>query len=224
MRVSGSAATAGAPMPGAIELLPAVATPRQLFILLHDAGGQGTDMLELGQVLGGAFPEAAVLIPEGLAGEHADPAVALASGEDNAAALAGRVQRLAGFVRAQQQRFDVLQTDTALAGFGAGASLALALSDAHDGTVGRVLAFGGGYPVWPAKAPAFITLHLLHGQNDAVVPLARMRSDFDHLMTLGADATLDVAATLGHELHPALMDQAVTRLQTCVPLRHWKAV
>ena len=43
-------------------------------------------------------------------------------------------------------------------------------------------------------------------------------------MELGADATLDVAATLGHELHPALMDQAVTRLQTCVPLRFWKAL
>jgi phospholipase/carboxylesterase len=111
---------------------------------------------------------------------------------------------------------------TALAGFGAGASLAL--SDAHDGLVGRLLSFGGGYQVWPTKAPALTTLHFLHGQNDAVVRVARTLSDFHHLMSLGADATLDVAATLGHELHPALMDQAVMRLKTCVPLRHWKAV
>jgi phospholipase/carboxylesterase len=47
-----------------IELLPLGATPRQLFILLHDAGGTAADMLELGNLLGGAFPEAAVLIPE----------------------------------------------------------------------------------------------------------------------------------------------------------------
>ncbi len=224
MSDSASFGIAGASLPGAIELLPAAAAPRQLFVLLHDAGGHGTDMLELGNVLGGAFPEAAVLIPEGLAGTHADPAAVLAAGQEDAEALAARVQRLAAFLRAQQQRFEVLQTDTALAGFGAGASLALALSDAHDGLAGRLLAFGGGYPVWPAKAPTLTTLHLLHGQNDAVVPLARIRSDFDHLLALGADATLDVAATLGHELHPALMDQAVTRLQTCVPLRHWKAV
>ena len=77
--------------------------------------------------------------------------------------------------------------------------------------------------MWPAKAPVLTTLHLLHGQNDAVVPVVRTRKDFEHLMELGADATLDVAAALGHELHPALMAQAVTRLQTCVPLRHWRA-
>jgi phospholipase/carboxylesterase len=181
-------------------------------------------MLELGSLLGGAFPEAAVLIPEGLSGPHADAAGAAAAGLDDAAALAARVEALAAFVRAQQQRFEILQSDTALAGFGAGASLALAFSDAHDGLAGRLLSFGGGYQVWPARAPALTTLHLLHGQNDEVVPLARTRSDFDHLMELGADATLDVARSLGHELHPALMDQAVTRLQTCVPLRAWKAV
>ena len=207
-----------------IELLPVDGAPRQLFVLLHDAGGSAADMLELGQLLGDAFAQAAVLMPEGLSGPHADAAGAAAAGQDNAAALALRVEALAAFVRAQQQRFGILQSDTALAGFGAGASLALALSDAHDGLAGRLLAFGGGYQVWPARAPALTTLHLLHGQNDTVVPVARTRGDFDHLMTLGADATLDVAAKLGHELHPALMAQAVTRLQTCVPLRHWKAL
>ena len=207
-----------------IELLPVTGAPRQLFVLLHDAGGTAADMLELGNLLGGAFAEAAVLMPQGLTGPHADAAGANAAGLDDAEALAVRVEALAAFVRAQQERFDILQSDTALAGFGAGASLALALSDAHDGLAGRLLAFGGGYQVWPARAPALTTLHLLHGQNDAVVPLDRTRSDFEHLMQLGADATLDVAAKLGHELHPALMDQAVTRLQTCVPLRHWKAV
>lgn len=208
---------------GTIELLTPGVAPSQLFILLHDAGGTAADMLALGHVLGGAFPLAAVLIPEGLTGPHADAAGAAAAGQDNATALAGRVEAVASFLRAQQQRFAVLQSDTALAGFGAGASLALALTDAHDGLAGRLLAFSGGYQIWPAKAPSLTTLHLLHGQNDSVVPLARTRSDFDHLMELGADATLDVAATLGHELHPALMDQAVTRLQTCVPLRHWRA-
>jgi phospholipase/carboxylesterase len=206
-----------------IELLTPGVVPRQLFVLLHDAGGTAADMLELGNLLGDAFPEAVILIPEGLSGPYADSAAAVAAGNDDAPALAGRVEILAAFLRMQQQRFDILQSDTALAGFGAGASLALALSDAHDGLVGRLLSFGGGYQVWPARAPALTTLHLLHGQNDSVVSVARTRSDFDHLLELGADATLDIATTLGHELHPALMDQAVTRLQTCVPLRHWRA-
>ena len=191
-----------------IELLSSTDKYCPLFVLLHDAGGTALDMLELGHRLGDAFAEAAVLIPKGL----------------TAPADAQAVNALADFLRAQQQRFNVLQSDTALLGFGAGASLSLALSDAHDGLAGRVLAFGGGYAVWPARAPALTTLHFLHGKNDPVVPVDRIRRDFAHLMALGADATLDVASTLADELHPALMDQAVTRLQTCVPLRFWKAL
>jgi phospholipase/carboxylesterase len=202
-----------------IDLLSAAASPKPLFVLLHDAGGSAVDMLELGNVLGDAFAEAAVVMPEGLSG----PASADA-GPGQADALAQEVERLAAFIRAQQQRFNSLQSDTALIGHGAGATLALALSAAHDGLVGRVLAFGGRYAVWPAAAPTLTTLHLLHGQNDRVAPVARVRQDFAHLMELGADATLDVATSLGHELHPALMEQAVTRLQTCVPLRFWKAL
>jgi phospholipase/carboxylesterase len=185
-----------------VELL-STPTPRQLFVLLHDAGGAAADMLALGNLLGDAFPEAAVLLPEGLSD----------------------VTALAAWVRAQQQRFDLLQTDTALAGFGKGADLALALSDTHDGLVGRVLAFGAAYPAQPdsfVKAPTLTMLHLLHGQLDMTAPVLLARSGFARLTDLGADATLDVAATVGHTLHPALMDQAVTRLQTCVPLRHWR--
>ncbi|MES2911212.1 MAG: esterase [Pseudomonadota bacterium] len=193
--------------PGTIELLSSAPVIRQLFVLLHDQGGTAGDMLALGNLLGDAFAEAAVLIPEGLTGVEA-------------------VAVLAGFLRIQQQRFGVLKTDVALAGLGTGADLALALSDAHDGMVGRVLAFGSAYAGAEGtfkKAPALTTLHLLHGQMDRIAPVALARGGFEHLMELSADATLDVAGSLGHELHPALMDQAVMRLQTCVPLRYWRA-
>lgn len=202
-----------------IELLSQAAparAPRPLFVLLHDAGAAAVDMLELGRLLGDAFAESAVLLPQGLTGSTSDG--------ENPDALARRVEALAGYIRLQQQRLGVLQSDTALAGLGAGSTLALALGIAHDGLVGRVLAFGGGYAVWPAAAPSLTTLHLLHGADDNVAPVARIRADFAHLMELGADATLDVVSSAGHGLHPALMDQAVTRLQTCVPLRFWKSL
>ncbi len=210
-----------------IELLPAAGKHGQLFVLLHDAGGSATDMLALGEMLGNAFAQAVVLIPEGLTGAAAafDDLAGLVQVDAGAAEnLAARVAALAAFLRAQQQDFGLLQSDTALLGFGAGASLALALSAAHDGLAGRVLAFGGSHADWPAGAPQLTTLHLLHGQRDLVVPLARVRQAYELLMELGADATLDVASSVGHELHPALMERAVTRLQTCVPLRFWKAL
>ena len=199
-----------------LELLPADGPPKQLFVLLHDAGGAAADMRALAEVMGKAFAQAVLVMPEGLSSAPV--------GEESLEQLNGRVEALAAFLRAQQERIGLLQSDTALLGFGAGASLALALSAAHDGLAGRVLAFGGTHAHWPTGAPQLTTLHLLHGEHDPVVPVNQAREAYERLMAMKADATLDVASLVGHELHPALMAQALVRLQTCVPLRYWKAL
>jgi phospholipase/carboxylesterase len=211
-----------------LELLPAT-PPRQLFVLLHDAGGAAMDMMDFATRLGESFPEAAVVMPEGAESIHLGqterhwfPAFELTEA-NRPERVAKAVPALVAFVREQQARFGILQSDTALAGFGQGATLALAISDAHDGLAGRVLAFSGAYAALPDKAPVLTTLHLLHGQRDTVVPAQLAQLAYEHLMELGADATCDIASTIGHELHPALMDQAVHRLLTCVPLRFWRS-
>ena len=210
-----------------LELLP-VTAPRQLFVLLHGNGGAALDMLALATLLGESFGEAAVVMPEGFEAIHLGKTErqwfsALELTDNNRSErIAKAVPPLAVFVRQQQERFGILQSDTALAGFADGATLALALSDQHDGLVGRVLAFSGRYAAWPDKAPSLTTLHLLHGQLDEVVPVRLAQQAYAELMALGADATCDIASTVGHELHPALMAQAIHRLQTCVPLRFWR--
>ncbi|MBA3594021.1 MAG: esterase [Pseudomonadota bacterium] len=211
-----------------LELLPA--TPaRQLFVLLHDVGDSAVDMMDFAGLLGDAFPEAAIVMPEGAESIHLGkterqwfPTFDLT--DANHPERVGRaVPSLAAFIRQQQERFGILQSDTALAGFSQGATLALALCDQHDGLVGRVLAFSGAYAALPDKSPALTTLHLLHGQRDTLVPARLTQLAYEHLMELGADATCDIASNIGHELHPALMDQAIHRLQTCVPLRFWRS-
>ena len=211
-----------------LELLPA-STPRQLFVLLHDAGGAALDMLDFANRLGESFPDAAIVMPEGAESIHLGkterhwfPAFELADG-NRPECVARAVAALAIFLREQQARFGILQSDTAVAGFGQGATLALALSDTRDGLAGRVLAFAGNYAALPDKAPALTTLHLLHGRRDEVVPAQLTQQAYARLMELGADATCDVGSGIGHELHPALMDQAVQRLLTCVPLRFWRS-
>ncbi|MES2241989.1 MAG: esterase [Pseudomonadota bacterium] len=211
-----------------LELLPTTA-PRQLFVLLHDAGGSAMDMMELATLIGESFAEAAVVMPEGIESIHLGkterqwfPTFELTDA-NHPERVARAVPALAAFIRQQQERFGILQSDTALAGFSQGATLALALSDQHDGLVGRVLAFSGPYAAWPDKAPALTTIHLLHGQLDTVVPARLAQQAYAELMALGADATCDIASSIGHELHPALMAQAVHRLQTCVPLRFWRS-
>lgn len=204
------------------------AAARQLFVLLHGVGATPASLDGLAAAFADAFADAAVVslaapdaVAPGAAGRRWFDVAGITDAERPArvgAALPGVLAR----VRAMQARFGVLTTDTALVGFSQGAIVALELAARHDGLVGRVLAFAGRYATLPASAPALTTLHLFHGAADAVVAVDHARRAFDHLAALDADVTVDVADGVGHTLHPALIERALSRLATCVPLRTWR--
>ncbi|MDO9074869.1 MAG: esterase [Rubrivivax sp.] len=212
-----------------IEWLPERGHAEQLILLLHGQGQTGAEMAPLAQALRATFPQAAVLAPDA---PHADgsaigrrwfaahhPAGNLPAADDVAQALAS-LQR---WVQAQQKRLGVGAAATALGGLGHGAMLALALALQHDGIAGRVLAFAGAFAAPPQAAPRHTTLHLFHGEADEVMPVEGARKALRQLAELQGDATLDTAAGVGHALHPALVDCALQRLQTHIPLRTWQA-
>jgi phospholipase/carboxylesterase len=213
-----------------IEWLPEAMPVQQLFILLHGVGACASDMVPVASRLKEAFPNAAFLLPDGT-----DPFDGRGAGnrrqwfsvkdvteENRASRVAAAMPALQILVQQAQDRLTVLRCDTALVGFSQGATMALEFSSVHDGGVGRVLAFSGRFATLPAKAPELTTLHLLHGENDQIVPVAHAYAAYDRIAALGGDATLDVASWVAHEMHPALVERAVQRLQTCIPLRCWK--
>jgi len=211
-----------------IELLPESGTAKQLFILLHGVGARPSDLLPLANKLRDAFPAAAFLLPEGPypfdGGSNGLQwfSISGVSEENRIARVAEAMPRLHALVSQAQDRLSVLQSDTALIGFSQGAIMAMEFSIVHDGGVGRVIAFSGRFAKIPETAPALTTLHLLHGENDPVIPVAHAQTAFERLMELNGDATLDLAAAVGHEINAALADRAIHRLQTCIPLRTWK--
>ena len=211
-----------------IELLPANGPVRQLFILLHGVGGTASDLLPLAEALGSAFPQAACLLPDGFSAFDAGGggrqwfSIDGVTEDNRAARVADAMPALHALVRQAQDRYRVMQPDTALAGFSQGAIMALEYAIAHDGSVGRVLAFSGRFAKLPEQAPELTTLHLLHGKADRIVPVDHAYAAYERLSQRQGDATLDVASSVGHEIHPALVDRAVYRLQTCIPLRTWK--
>jgi phospholipase/carboxylesterase len=216
-----------------IEWLPASGAPEQLIVLLHGAGQDGVAMAPLAQLLRASFPQAAVLAPDGPL--PSDPATAATAppgrhwfagtlGADLAEAdVAAALPPLWAWLRQQQTRLRVPPLATALAGFGQGAVLALETAVRDDGLAGRVLAFGGRFAVLPEQAPAHTTLHLFHGADDALVPARHARVALQRLARLQGDATLDIAESAGHELHPALLHCALHRLTSHIPLRTWQA-
>ena len=211
-----------------IELLPEATAVKQLFILLHGVGSSSSDLVPLANKLKEAFSGAAFLIPDapfpfdGGGNGRQWFSINSVTEENRAARVAAAIPVLQALVVNAQDRYQVLKSDTALVGFSQGAIMALEYSLANDGGVGRVLAFSGRFANLPEKAPELTTLHLLHGENDPVIPVAHAYAAYERLMDMNGDATLDVASSVGHEIHPALSDRAIHRLQTCIPLRSWK--
>jgi phospholipase/carboxylesterase len=212
-----------------IEWLPSEGAPEQLILLLHGWGSDGRAMAPLAQALRLAFPQAAVLAPDAPHPFERGGTQRQWYGVDDltpdiwpqrvAAALPG----LRDWVQAQQQRLRVGPAATALGGFSQGAILSMALALADDGIAGRVMAFGGCLVGRPLAAPRHTTLHLFHGGEDSVIPADGSRQALAWLDELRGDATLDIAQGIGHELHPALIDCALYRLRSHIPLRTWQA-
>ena len=214
-----------------IEWLPADGAPEQLIVLLHGWGSDAMAMAPLAQALRNAFPQAAVLAPDaptpfergGAAGQRQWYGIAGLTPETWQQRVATALPPLQAWVRAQQQRLGVGPAATALGGFSQGAILSLALALQDDGIAGRVLAFGGRLLVEPQAAPKHTTVHLFHGEDDTVLPAEGSRQALLWLGELQGDATLDIASGVGHELHPALIDCALQRLKSHIPLRTWQA-
>ncbi len=211
-----------------IELMPKAMPPKQLFILLHGVGASSADLVPLANKLREAFPNAAFLLPDGTfpfdGGGNGRQWFSIrgVTEENRSERVAEMMPTLHELVTDAQNRFNIVQSDTALIGFSQGSILALEFSKIHDGKVGRVIAFSGRYAKLPEQAPELTTLHLLHGESDPVISVEHAQAGYERLMELNGDATLDTAASVGHEIHPSLADQAIYRLQTCIPLRSWK--
>lgn len=221
--------TSASTTPEPLTLFPEQGDPQQLFVLVHGEAAGPQQLLPLAQACKKTFVNALVVLPYGPVCDDnglygwLEPDRA-GRGE---AALPERVAHalpaLIDLVRGIQARYGLSCEQTALAGFAEGAMLVLEACSAQPGLAGRALAFSGRYARLPLQAPPVTTLHLLHGAADRVIPADRAREAHAHLAELRGDATLDVASTVGHELHEALIRQALHRLQTCVPLRSWEA-
>ncbi|MEY8879460.1 MAG: esterase [Leptothrix sp. (in: b-proteobacteria)] len=215
-----------------LEVLPVEGAPQQLMLLLHGVGANAQNLMPLGRALQAHFPQAAIVSLQGYDAFDGMPhdgsarqwfSVRGAIEAERPARVAEVLPRLIGDVRAHQRRLGIGAAASALVGFSQGTILSLEAVAAADGLVGRVLAFSGRYATLPAQAPQLTTLHFFHGAADPVIPAQHARAAIEHLARLdGADATVDIAEGVGHELHVGLLDRALFRLTHHIPARSWR--
>ena len=112
---------------------------------------------------------------------------------------------------------------TALIGLSQGAEMVLEVSKHQPMVASRVVAMGGRFTTLPEAPPAVTTIHFLHGRQDAVVHYSHSVHAAHHLRDMGSDITAEVLPVVGHELHPDLIELAITKLTTHIAPHLWTA-
>lgn len=218
-------------MNSTLSWMPAQGRPEQLLVLLHGVGSHGAGMAPLAELLHREFPQAAILAPDGFSvfdGEPGGPgrqwfSLQGVTEANRAERVAAVVPALAAWLEQAQQEVGLGPAATALIGFSQGAIMSLALVQAHDGAAGRVLSFSGRYAALPNAALRQTTLHFFHGSADPVIPVDHARAAMQRLADLQADATIDIAEGIGHEINGHLLQCALHRLRSHIPHRTWAA-
>lgn len=172
----------------------------QLILLFHAAGADAASLLPLGERLCETFPQATIVSLQ------ADAPAALQTA-----------------VRDWQERSGVAAAATALIGVSQGAEMVLEASKLQPMLASRVVAMGGRFTTLPEVPPAVTTIHFLHGKLDALVPYSHSVIAAHHLRDMGCDITAEVVPFVGHELHPDLIELAITKLSTHIAHHLWTA-
>jgi phospholipase/carboxylesterase len=161
----------------------------------------------LGERLGEAFPQAVIVSLQA----------------DAPAATPQAVAALQTAVRDWQERSGVAAAATALIGLSQGAEMVLEASKSQPMLASRVVAMGRRFTTLPDVPPAVTTIHFLHGKLDALVPYSHSVIAAHHLRDMGCDITAEVVPFVGHELHPDLIELAITKLSTHIAHHLWTA-
>lgn len=192
---------------------------KQLFLLFHGVGSTPESLQSVATKVAHAFPEGMVVCVA------APSACDLGAGlqwfsvqgitEDN------RPQRISAALPVFAQEVARWQTiarveaaQTSLIGFSQGAIIALAASTLSPLLAGKVVSHSGRFAPLPEVMSPGVTLHLIHGERDDVVPVRHCTEAAHRLASLGANFTADTLASLGHHISDESVSLILSRLKT----------
>lgn len=200
--------------------------PQQLFLLFHGVGDSAQGLAPLGEFIAAHFPQAAVVSIDSphfcdFAAGYQWYSIQDASDDSRHALVAAQMPRFVQMVQHWQQQFGVAPEATCLVGFSQGAFMSLQATQQAVFLAGRVVALAGRFTQTPDKPAHSVVIHMLHGDQDSVVPHQHTVAAGQRLQELGADATADVIVGLAHGINDEMAQTIITRLTSYVPKRIW---
>jgi len=197
--------------------LPAAPAER-LILLFHGVGARPDSMQPIGGALADAYPAAVVVSVR--APHRSDVGFGWqwfsVRGIDEAsrpARVAAAMPEFIATIRHWQHLHQLDAAATTLVGFSQGALMALEATQVAAGLATRIAAIGGRFARPPERAPDQGIIHVLHGEEDPVMPCARGVAACEQLQLLGAQVTLDLFPGLGHEIDGRVIARLQERLQ-----------
>jgi phospholipase/carboxylesterase len=194
--------------------------PKQIVVLLHGYGADGSDLIGLGQHWGQVLPEALFVAPNAptpCAGNpfgfewfplSVDRIAGRIEGARNAAPI------ITEFLSDLWAQTGLSAADTFLMGFSQGAMMSLHVGTALPQRLAGIVSFSGafvaadGFP--QAEKPP---VALIHGELDQVVATALSREAALELKAAGYDAQLHISPGIAHGIAPDGLDFATAFLR-----------
>jgi phospholipase/carboxylesterase len=179
------------------------AVPGELVLLFHGVGASARDLLPLAELIAKSLPQAVVVSVD------APFASDFAAGRQwfsvRGVTEANRPERVAqalplfqDTVHRWQAQAGVPADSTTLIGFSQGAIMALESTQSGSPGAGHIVSLAGRFAAPVRRASPGTVYHLIHGDQDRVVPTEHSIRGADELKQLGAEVTLDLVSSLGH--------------------------
>lgn len=189
---------------------------RQLVLLFHGVGSSADNLVPVGEAIAQARPDAIVISvngphPSTLGSGREWFSVVGITEENRPERIANAMPLFRSAVEHWQKVSAISPVKTVLVGFSQGAIMALESTqrEMELPPAQRVIALAGRFAQPVRRAPAGLKFHLIHGEQDSVVPTKSSVEAARELQGAGADVTLDLLPGLGHGIDARALRLAI---------------
>jgi phospholipase/carboxylesterase len=198
---------------------PTTAPAPELLLLFHGVGSSAEDLLPLGHALAKMRPNASIVSVR-----SPDPcdmgrgwqwfSVQGVTESNRPERVAGAMPAFVARVAAWQQELGAEPQHTTLIGFSQGAIMSVESTQrtTPPPVAARVIAIAGRFAQAPRIKPEGVSVHLMHGDEDRVMPIQLALDADRELKALGVPSTLDRFANLGHGVDARVVEAIARRL------------
>jgi phospholipase/carboxylesterase len=191
---------------------------KRLLIFFHGAGSDAGSFAPVALHWHFKFPSAVVTIMD----SELNPATGLPAwltsiGLTDSAAVDASCKELIRRVRSAQQAFNLGPDKTMIIAQGASASIVLEALRREALLTDIAVTYGGRFATTLRPDEQLnATVHLIHGELDAQVPLDHAKSAVQGLVGIGADATLDILVDTSHLIDQEMINVGTARAMQTV--------